>query len=122
VGLGVRLFIFHSSLLHVCFKLILRVSLSPYLSPFPSGIVNMSNLYKNGFPKLATMFLVCMIMWGLNMLASLWLGRFSFQIWRQAGGEEKATAEVNMMAAGVAASGATYAANQQMNQQQMSTV
>ena len=82
----------------------------------------MSNLYKNGFPKLATMFLICMIMWGLNALASLWMGRYSFQIWRQAGGEEKATAEVNTMAAGVAAAGASNAFNQQMNQQQMSTV
>jgi hypothetical protein len=84
-------------------------------------MVNMSNLYKNGFPKLATMFLICMIMWGLNALASLWMGRFSFQIWRQAGGEEKATAEVNTMAAGVAATGVSFAAKQQMNQQ-MSTV
>jgi hypothetical protein len=64
-------------------------------------MINMIDMYKNSYRAIGTMFLVSFILWTLIALASLWLGRLSFRLWQQSGGEEKATAEVNSTASTV---------------------
>ena len=70
-------------------------------------MINMIDCYKGGqvesYKALGTMFLVSFIIWTLIALVSTWIGRLSFRLWQQAGGEEKATSEVNAVAGGIVA-------------------
>ena len=62
------------------------------------------------------MLLVCVILWGINVFASLIAGRQSWQTWKSSGAEEQAHAEATSAAASLAAKGAQAAVQAQVSQ------
>jgi len=90
---------FWNFFIHTVFTILVGVAI-PGISG--SGLFTMIKLFNAGYNVSGILALVATIIWGIDMFASIVLGRLAYTTWKFAGGDKQATGE---LAGAVAAAG-----------------